>query len=224
MTRQEVKQISIRLLPDGFSYLNEFHPIQPGADFDKRLEDSLLETLTEADDNLPELGVCSVENVRFCLSPLEVGDEIAASMYEANLPTSDKEETTLILKDENNGIRFTFGLSSELYHFILRNWTGIEFTHPLFSLYQEWAEKEEVRMDCMVAEAGDSYLNLLIFRDGKLYLCNRYEVSETENKLYHLMNSWTQCGLDVLDNKLYLITDSDEFKQSIKQYIKQCES
>lgn len=221
MTEQDVKQISIRLLPDGFSYLNQFHPILPGADFIKRLEESLLEALNESEETE---GICSVENVRFFLSPLDIDQKLATLMAQKTMAsTSEEEETPIVLIDKEQGIRFCFGIDSHLYHFIQRNWPEINFTHPLFELLEQWVNREK-EDDCMVVNAGENYLNLLVFKKGRLYLANRFEVSGTDNILYHLMNCWTQCGLDVIDHKLYLQTSIHSIREQIGQYIKQCES
>lgn len=224
MTTTDVKQISIRLLPDGFSYLNQFHPVLPGADFIQRLEEAMLETLNGSEEPEAVEGVCSVENVRFFLSPLEIDAVMASKMAKMTLPTLDQEETTLDLTDEALGIRFSFGIDSQLYRFITRNWPELSLTHPLFTLIEKWGQREEINQDCMVAEAGENFLNLLVFKQGRLQLANRFEVNSNENILYHLMNCWTQCGLDIIDHKLYLQTEVKSIRELIGQYIKQCES
>ncbi len=224
MTLQDVKQISIRLLPDGFSYLNQFYPVLPGADFNKRLEEAMLETLNGSDDTEAFEGKCSVENVRFFLSPLEIDATLALKMAQKTLPLSDEEETVVDLVNEKYGIRFSFFINSHLYRFMQRNWPELTYTHPLFELNEKWIDTEQIERDCMVADAGENYLNLLVFKNAQLNLANRFEISGSDNILYHLMNCWTQCGLDVIDHKLYLQTENKSIREQIGQYIKQCES
>ena len=223
MTPQDVKKISIRLLPDGFSYLNQFHSVLPGADYNRRLQEAILETLETAADGDADECVCSIENTRFCLTPLDVEPSLARLMYETSLPSAENEETTVEMRDEAHGVRFTFGIDSELYHFILRNWPCATFVHPLFELYGQWAVREEVKADCMVADAGERHVNVVVFRNGGLFLANRFEVTGADNALYHLMNCWTQCELDVLDDTLYLQGGTKELGHDIGQYIKHCE-
>ena len=223
MTPQDVKKISIRLLPDGFSYLNQFHSVLPGADYNRRLQEAILEVLETAADGDADECACSIENTRFCLTPLEVEPSLAQLMYTTSLPTAENEETTIEMRDEERGVRFTFGVDAELYHFILRNWPYTTFTHPLFELYGQWAGREEVKSDCMVADASERHLNVVVFRNGGLHLANRFEVTGEDNILYHLMNCWTQCELDVLTDTLYLQTEVKELGQNIGQYIKHCE-
>lgn len=224
MTTQDVKKISIRLLPDGFSFFNQIYPIRPGADFNQRLKETLLDTISNSNMEQADINVCSVENARFCLSPLAISDEQACQMYELTLPSAEQEETLIHLSNESHGIRFTFGIDSQLYHFILRNWIGVSFTHPLFELFLQWVNRQEVAEDCMIAQNQDNSINLLVFKQGKLNLANRFETTSEDNIIYFLMNCWMQSELDVLDDKLFLITDSAEIRQKISQYIKQCES
>lgn len=221
MTTNDVKQISIRLQPDGFSYAGVFHPIMPGADFVERLEDALWDTrITEENAEI----LCSVETTRFALSPSDIGEDEALQMYQLSLPEAESEETVLSVTDETNGIRFSFGIDSLLYRFLLRNVSGITFTHPLALLQQQWANRPEVAEDCMVAEASDKALNLLIYGKGHLQMANRFETAGTDNQTYHIMNAWTLYNLDVIDNKLYLQTGSEELRTNLSHYIKQCES
>lgn len=223
MTSKDVKKISIRLLPDGFSFLNQIITIQPGADYIKRLEDGLIEKLSELEEDLV-IDHFSIENTRFCLSPLEINSDLARNMYKVGLPPYEGEETIITSEDVNHKIRFEFGIDSHLYHFILRNWPESRFSHPLFDLYLKWGDTENIKSDCMIAKAEDKDLNILIFKNGELHLANRFEDSGVNNIVYHVMNCWEQYGLDVLDDKLYLLTGNNELRNLLQQYIKQCES
>lgn len=223
MTSTDVKKISIRLLPDGFSFLNQFYPILPGADYTKRLEEGLLDYTTRLGDDIA-IQQFVVENTRFCVSPLDIAPQLTRMMYEASLPQYEQEESTLDLEDDVHGIRFTFGIDSQLYYFILRNWPDVSFTHSVFELYHQWCSNERITQDCMIAEAEENYLNVLVFKEGRLQLANRFEDTGINNILYHIMNCWEQCGLDVLDDKVHLITANQELRLKVQQYIKQCES
>ncbi|MBR0036807.1 MAG: DUF3822 family protein [Bacteroidales bacterium] len=221
MTTNDVKQISIRLQPDGFSYADKFYPVMPGADFNQRMEDAIWNTrLTELDAEIR----CSVETTRFSLSPADIDESVALKMYHLSLPEAEGEETVLSQTDASHGIRIHFGIDSRLYHFLMRNVENIAFTHPLMRLQQQWSDRTEVTEDCMVAEAETNALNLLVYENGKLQMANRFDVTGTNNQTYHIMNCWTLFNLDILDNKLYLQTSSDELRKSLSQYLKQCVS
>ena len=223
MPPHDVKKLSIRLLPDGFSFLNQFYPILPGADYAKRLEEGLLDKISESTE-IQMIGQFSIETTRFCLSPLDIDANLAQTMYETSLPKAEQDETVLSLEDNVHGVRFSFGIDRQLYLFILRNWPDITFTHPLFELYKQQAATDRHTQDCMIAEAEGKYLNLLVFKGDKLTLANRFEDCGSNNNLYYIMNCWEQCGLDVLDDKLYLRTSDKNLIHNVQQYIKQCES
>ena len=223
MTQDNVNKITIRLLPDGYSFLNQYHPVQRGADFNQRLKESLLEELERNETAETTSYVCSVENVRFCLTPLqEVIDPEAR--YQFCISETEQEETLVHLEDVAHDIRFTIGVDSELYHFLQRNFPELSFTHPLYELFTLWADKEEVKQNCMVAEADENFVNLLVFKEGKLQIANRFECTSTDDILYHVMNCWTQCSLDVIEDRLYLDTPLPDITKNIGQFIKQCVS
>jgi len=223
MTQDNVNKITIRLLPDGYSFLNQYHPVQRGADFIQRLKESLLEEAERCETTEATRYVCSVESVRFCLSPLE--EDIAPeACYRFCLSEAEQEETLVHLEDVAHGIRFSVGVDTELYHFLQRNFPELTFTHPLYELFTEWADKEEVKQNCMVAEADENFVNLLVFKEGRLQIANRFECTSTDDILYHVMNCWTQSALDVIEDKLYLDTPLPDITKNIGQFIKQCVS
>ena len=221
--QEEVKQISIRLLPDGFSFLNQFHPIQPGADFRQRLEEGLLDTLTQSSEDEPS-GTCLIESMRFCLSPTSIDQDSADQMYHFTLPEPELEETVITQDDEEFGLRFSFGIDSHLHNFLQRNWPELTLSHPLFELITDLAHKVQADEACMVAEAKGKVLHVLVFRNKQLQMANSFEAATNDDCLYHIMNCWTQHGLDVVSNKIYLLTDNQELRQQVGQYIKLCES
>lgn len=221
MTNKDVKQISIRLLPDGFSFSEEFHPITPGADFEQRMEESLLNAginQTDADEVC-----CSVETLRFNLSPAKTEEKEADLMYRLTLPDTEREEVLLSETDVTNEIRLTYGIDAELYHFLRRNIEEISFTHPLLVLHNTWSQNEATSQDCMIAQDCGVWLNILIYKGNKLFMANRFASPNTNSSTYFIMNAWQKSGLDVLDNKLHLLTENDDLRQQISKYIKQCE-
>ena len=92
MTQDNVNKITIRLLPDGYSFLNQYHPVQRGADFIQRLKESLLEEAERCETPEATRYVCSVESVRFCLSPL-AEDIDPEACYRFCLSEAEQEET-----------------------------------------------------------------------------------------------------------------------------------
>ncbi|MBQ0056771.1 MAG: DUF3822 family protein [Bacteroidales bacterium] len=214
-----VKQISIRLLPDGFSLFGQDCLIAPGADFDQRLEEALIDALTdtEADDT-----VCSVETTRFCLSPTNIGQDQAESMFHLTMPESDTEETLIHQTSDDLQITATFALSTRTYNFLRRNYGDVTFTHPIIALHNLSVDIADDG-NCMIVEADGRWINIAVYKARQLYLANRFQTASTDNALFYVMNVWTQCQLDVLDDRLHFVTAPDELRQTISKYIKQCE-
>ena len=225
MTTQDVKKISIRLLPDGFSYLDQHFPILPGADFIKRLEDSMLQAFEQASTSEaaePALEICSIESVRFCLSPRDIGDPDL--FYQLCHPALDQEEELIHLTDDQFDWEMTVGIDRHLYNFLRRNISNISFTHPLYEMIGQWQSKVKETENCMIAQAEHNFLDIIIFRSKHIQFANRFIVTSSEDILYHILNCWTQNELDILKDKLYLNTNIEGITQSLKSYIKQCES
>lgn len=140
------------------------------------------------------------------------------------MPESKTDEKLISETDSKTGIRITYGIDRSLYFFLLRNMPEVSFSHPLMDLHRKWSQKDEVKENCMIAETGSDTLNILVYIDGKLHFANRFEASSAGDRTYHIMNVWNICNLNVLDHKIYLRTTSDELKDSVSHYIKQCES
>jgi hypothetical protein len=221
MTQQDVKQISIRLLPDGFSYSDRFFPISPGPDFGRHLEEGILNTrIAELECSVH----CSVETERFSFSPADIDEPTAEQMYRLTLPELTADEKLISETDNETGVRITYGIDRSLYFFLQRNMPEVSFSHPLMDLHREWSQKSEVKENCMIAGTGSNTLDILVYIGGKLHFANRFEASSAGDRTYHIMNVWNICNLDVLDHKIYLHTTSDELKFNVSHYIKQCES
>lgn len=220
MTNQDVKQISIRLLPDGFSFSGQTKHVSPGADYEKRLEEALLDA-DVMQENADEV-ICIVEGFRFILSPATCSISEAEQMYKLSLPDVDNE-VLINQTDKYENIRITFGLNAEICHFMRRNIPGIVFNHPLMEIHNAWSHKVETDNNYMIAQADGSILDLVVYKNGKLFMANRFASTSNDNTLYFVMNMWTQCQLDVLEDKIYLECHSDELRQTISKYIKQCE-
>lgn len=224
MTNTDVKQISIRFLPDGFSFAGTFCPVAPGADYEKRLESALFDAgLNELASSDVEV-VCSAETQRFVLSSADENTEQEAEqMYGVSLTDADSEEVLVHQSDAAGRLRITFGIDAELYHFMHRNLNEVTFVHPLMHLHEEWSGRVDADACCMIAQYEGSVLNLLVYKSASLYMANRFICTSSDNALYFVMNAWKQCALDVIDDKICIVTESEELRQNLGKYIKQCE-
>lgn len=217
--------LSIRLVPGGFSFSGQTYNVPPGADYDQRLIEAMLDAeITKTETNSPV--VCLVDTSRMCLAPSHLGEKMVEDLFHLTHTSSDREEQLIHQTDEVDGITFTFGISSQVYHFLLRTFQEVEFCHPLCLKHQEWRERlqqESPDGNCMVAFADDRRLSFLIYKMGRLQVANTIESASEGNLLYFLLNAWKQNGLDVLADTLYLESDSEQFKKTVSTYIKKCE-
>ncbi len=221
MTSNDVKQISIRLQPDGFSYSGQFHAVLPGADFIQRLEEALLDALQNEEANNFD---CTVETTRYAIIPAEADNTLAKQMYQLCQAQPETEEDVLMQNAGDQQFRIAFGIDHQLYTFLQRNLGQVTFTHPLVWLYDTWTGRQETEADCMIVEASEKAINLLIYKNGRLHTAHRSNVSGTDNQTYYVMNLWTLNNLDVIEHKIYLQNATNELQNQLSQYIKQCES
>lgn len=211
--------LSIRLLPDGFSFSIGEAPwqdthIPAGSDFTTRLEDALLsqQELLQEFDSVS----CEVFTTRICLSPEAiVSDDDALSMYNLSLSAISGKEEEHILHEVVSGARFSFGISHRLYLFLLRTFQQISFHHPLALLHARHPQ------GTMVASVAHGQLYILVYnKEGQLLLANAYATSERENMAYFIMNTWRECNLDILYDSLVLNDENDDLQTILSPFIK----
>ncbi len=216
---------SIRLMPGGFCVSNgELINITPGADYDKRLEDAILEQKL----NIGEHDLhCYVETSRMSLSPAAECDKaMAEKMYGLTLRSTDQDETILHETSADGTVRISFGINSRLYHFLVRTFQYIVFHHPVISIIDHEAEKEHEGANWMAAEVTRGSLSIVAYKDNRLQLANCIETTVTQNRAYHILNTWTMLELDVITDRLYLTGDEQEvsrLKFTVNKFIKLCE-
>ena len=206
---------TIRLTPDGFSLYNitdgrSSYDVAPGPEYVQRLQEAILEHLPVADTQ-GEL-VCEVETTRLLLLPAGVSDPaLQQQMYDVTFSATPEEEQMLTQKltlPTGQEVQLCFGLSHALYHFLLRNYESVTFRHPIASLLEEGARMAQG--NCLVVRCDERYLELALFRDKQLQLCNSYHTTHAENRTYYVMNTWQQLGLDQLTDYLLVLGGTNE--------------
>lgn len=206
---------TIRLTPDGFSLYNitdgrTSYDVAPGPDYVQRLQDAILEHLPVADTQ--DALVCEVETPRLLLLPSDVKDStLQRQMYDVTLSTTREEEQMLIQMltlPTGQEVQLCFGLNRALYHFLLRNYETVTFCHPIATLLEEGARMAQG--NCLVVRCDERYLELALFRNKQLHLCNSYHTNHAENRTYYVMNTWQQLGLDQLSDYLLVLGGTNE--------------
>ena len=224
-------KLSIRLLPGGFCFSNvtsdndeeKFVNITPGADYEKRLEDAILDLeINVGEDDID----CFVETSRMSLSPTDCDETMAEEMFHLTLRSIDSEEKILHETSADGDIRVSFGIDSTLYNFLIRTYQYINFHHPIIKMIDDEKLRIHVSENWMTVRPDRDTLFMLAYKNNKLQLANCVETMVTQNRAYHILNSWTQLDLDVLNDTLYIIGDNSEktkIKNAVSKFIKLCE-
>ncbi len=212
-------------MPGGFCISNgQFINIAPGADFEKRLEDAII-------DQQPAIGEhdlhCYVETSRLSVSPLtECDEETAEAMYRLTLRSKDAEEVIIHETSACQSLRVSFGIDKDLHNFLMRTFQYVVFHHPIVGIIDMEAERQHSGGDWMTVYATHGTLSIVAYRNQKLQLANCIETMVAHNRAYHVLNTWTRLGYDVLNDTLYIIGDEQEIlklKHAVSPFIKLCE-
>ncbi len=209
------KTLTIRLTPDGFSLYeaetgSHMHDIAPGPDYTQRVQEAILEQIpTDADRQ----GLCcEVETTRLLLLPPEMTDEaLRQQMYDVTFSATDEEEQLLyqtLTLPTGQRVQLCFGVNKTLYLFFIRNYEQVTFSHPIASLLEEGGRMAQG--NCLVVRCDARYMEMALFKDKKLQLCNSYHTSHAENRTYYVMNTWQQLGLDQLTDYLLVLGGTNE--------------
>ena len=216
-------------MPGGFCFSTssndetpKFVNITPGADYEVRLENAILDLgIDTAEDDVE----CHVETARISLSPTDYDEEMAEKMYKLSLRNIEREEKILHETDRKGKTRISFGIDCEFYNFLIRTYQYINFHHPIIGIIDENAEKIHSSKNWMTVYVSQGMMSLVAFKEDKLQVANCTESMVTQNRAYHVLNTWTQLDFDVLNDTLYIIGNSDEvskLKKAVSIFIKQC--
>lgn len=227
--------MTIRFTPDGFSFtqcptsatllLDEapFFEVAPGPDFQSRLQTQVLEQLSTS-DSVPDL-TCQFVSTRVMLLPPDINDlELAAKMYQATLSESQEPEEIILQPlslPTGQQVNLCFGISRSLFLFLQRNYGELTFEHHISTLLVEAARMAQG--NCLVVRCDAQNLELALFHNRQLQLVNVYRTTQAENRSYYVMNTWTQEGLDQLQDYLLVLGGTNEglqIRASLHRFIK----
>ncbi len=195
-----------------------FHEVAPGPDFSLRLQHEVLEALPEC-ETPPDLSVQIVSD-RVILLPPHITDlDTAALMYRSTLsepaspthtgPLSESAvEEQLLLSPltlpTGQRVVLCFGINRSLYLFLQRNFGDLTFEHHISTLLTK-AAPASLSEPSMAAQVTPQFLELALFRQGKLTLVNVYRTSHPDNRAYYVLNTWMREGLDQLHDRLLIL-------------------
>lgn len=227
--------MTIRFTPDGFSYVDfplsdqtlldeaPFHEVAPGPDFQQRLHTQLLEQLPTG-EAVPDV-TCQFVSTRLVILPPDITDaQLAETMYHTTVGKAEADEQVIMQPlslPNRQDVMLCFGISHELYHFMLRNFGEVTFEHHIASLLVHAARSASG--NCLVVRCDSQYIELALFRQGRLDMVNAYRATQTENRTYYIMNTWIQQQLDQLQDNLLVVSQNTEglqIRASLHRFIK----
>lgn len=208
--------VSIRLLPDGFSFSGHIPgmadsffyretTLAKGASYLSSLKELFftLDFLTWSYKRTYVLPVAAP----FTLVPSAWYDE---SRKEKILAFNLSEPPSHALHNslEELQTHLVFGIEEELYEFCSRTLLNPQFIHPLspaFRLWQKQSLNAEKRR--MYVNMQPKTVDIACFSQGKLVLANSFRADRTEDVLYHTLHGWNQTGMDQLTDELFIYGD-----------------
>lgn len=216
--------LTIRFSPDGFSFSDDqFFEVAPGQDFIHRLEESVLEHLPAGEQD----GIrCEIETTRIMILPSEIEDqEMIHDMFGVTFSRPNYEEEILTmpltLPKTEQEVTLCFGIEKELYQFLLRNYGEVQFSHPMSSMLLD--ADRMTQGNCLVTRCTKQFLEIALFREKQLTLCNCYRTAQADTRSYYVMNTWLQQGLDQVQDYLLVLGQGNEGLQvraSLHRFIK----
>lgn len=214
-----------------------FHEVAPGPDFSLRLQHEVLEALPEC-ETPPDLSVQIVSD-RVILLPPHITDlDTAALMYRSTLsepaspthtgPLSESavEEQLLLsplILPTGQRVVLCFGINRSLYLFLQRNFGDLTFEHHISTLLTK-ATTASLSEPFMAAQVTPQFLELALFRQGKLALVNVYRTSHPDNRAYYVLNTWMREGLDQLHDRMLILgidVPASQLHTALQPFIKQ---
>lgn len=227
--------MTIRFTPDGFSFAEcsisdlaaideaEFHDVAPGPDFQQRMQAQLLDLIAQ-DENVRDV-TCQFVSTRVTLLPPDVTDvDTASQMYHLTLGDAEDDEQVVLQPlalSTGQEVMLCFGIDRQLYHFLMRNFGEVTLQHHLSSLLAQGARMTSG--NCMVVRCDNQFLELALFRQGRLDVVNTYRTTQADNRTYYIMNTWLQQQLDQLQDNLLVLgqnTESLQIRASLHRFIK----
>lgn len=214
-----------------------FHEVAPGPDFNLRLQHEVLEALPEC-ETPPDLTVQVVSD-RVILLPPHITDlDTATLMYRTTLseptapahtgPLSESAvEEQLLLQPltlpTGQRVVLCFGINRSLYLFLQRNFGDLTFEHHISTLLT-MATTASLSEPFMAAQVTPQFLELALFRQGKLALVNVYRTSHPDNRAYYVLNTWMREGLDQLHDRMLILgidVPASQLHTALQPFIKQ---
>lgn len=231
LAQSEKYSLSIRLSPNGFSFL-----ILSSAD--KSIyyyKESIFSNNLSAIDNIKKIFFESnlfthpfksisviVVSPRYTFVPEEFFDNSSVSEY-FNFNIFGENGKIISNYIENNDLNIVFDMNEEIYSFLFRslwNPSFFSFTSQLIPFFSSYGDSTKRR--CFTV-FHDDMITVLCFDAKKLLSANTIAISNKSDIMYHIVNIWDKHSLDQNNDFLYISGDVEENWDSVntlKQLIK----
>jgi len=227
--------LSIRFLPDGFSFLFSNPQHDPLLLYSYTGTGSASATICR--DELDEYGLIR----QFTGETTILTPSLSATLIPEHLFAADKaaemldfscytpgNETILAKKIHRRPWYMVFAVAPQVEKLASELGSGARVLHSavaMFSLADQIAASDHQR-GFLLAESQDNSLEVLLIKDDQPVLSNRYAVKNDDETIYHILNTIKQTGMDRGHIPVYLggeISTHDESLNLLKRYIRKVE-
>ncbi|MEG1617821.1 MAG: DUF3822 family protein [Bacteroidales bacterium] len=208
--------LSIRLMPDGFSFsihnfllensfCYESHIFPAGKCFLSALEESILRN----EQLLLPFGKINVlvASNRFTLVPEPFyADSEKEKLFDFNLNRA--HEVILTNRMKQTGAVNIYGIEKDVYAFLLRTFHNPNFFHHISVLTEYFAGRSKLGNSAkMICQYRPGMIDIICFRKGKLLLANSFKALHPNDATYFILNCWKNSGLDAEGDTLQITGD-----------------
>lgn len=214
--------LSIRLMPDGFSFSTHnvlvensftYHDIHFGSasGYVAAFEESVLQT---EELLLPYRQVeVIVASSRFSLIPTELyREESAPEWY--SFTVTPKREKVLTDRLEHTGAINVYGIEEDIYAFLSRTYSTLTFHHHQSILCEYFAIKSRMgNSDKMICQLRHGMIDILCFSKGRLRLANTFAYRHLNDAAYYIMAVWKSLQMSQQTDALQLTGDQKQISE-----------
>lgn len=230
-TKSEQYSLSIRLLPDGFSfYVTD--PNQFSSCYEKHIRfcgtgnyvDEFKKAIFDESYLLLSYRTVSVlaDVPEYQLIPDDFfdRDHMEELFYTGKKESADKK--IMLNRLRRNEYQLLFEIDAELFSFLTRTF-GINrvYAHiaPLLEYYVKKSKSPSSRMFIYLSPNG---ADISAYKQGVLQLSVNYRTGELNDYLFHILSVWETLGFDQENDELFICGENphfDELKSLLKRYI-----
>ncbi|MGL4292811.1 MAG: DUF3822 family protein [Bacteroidales bacterium] len=214
--------LSIRLMPDGFSF--SIH--NPGEENSLRYETCLFgssanyaavledEILSREELLLPYRRVnIIIASSRFSLVPIDLFAESQKEKFYEFLQTPVSETILSDMLEHTRAVN-VYGVEQQVYAFLCRTFCNPVFRHHLSVMSEYFILKSRMgNYDKMICQMRYGMLDILCFRKGSLMLANTFKYRHINDVVYFILATWKSLRMEPHTDSLQLTGNSADINE-----------